>query len=175
MTIKYGSIDRSAHHKQSNNWRLVRESSFVDAVDRLIDSGCRNSLMPLIDEDVMARYGPRSLPASVASGWHPSKVMRRTVFQLSQISWRTVRRSTCDRLLTASVCHLKAGLERAATTLCSGIFVTVARKTNSWQKLTLLKSRFGTVDMIERFRCELRHRNHRPGEKIGVQTKCQAT
>lgn len=60
------------------------------------------------------------------------------------------------------VCHLKASLEGAAATLLWQLPTDCSEE----QLLRLLRSRFGTADMIERFRCELRQRRRRNGESI---------
>jgi len=65
--------------------------------------------------------------------------------------------SSADR-----VCHLKASLEGAAATLLWQLPGDCSEE----RLLGLLRSRFGTADMIERFRCELRQRRRRNGESI---------
>ena len=60
------------------------------------------------------------------------------------------------------VCHLKASLEGAAATLLWQLRDNCTED----ELLILLKARFGTADMIERFRYELRQRKRRPGETI---------
>ena len=60
------------------------------------------------------------------------------------------------------VCHLKASLEGAAATLLWQLPTDCSEE----QLVQLLRSRFGTADMIERFRCELRQRRRKCGESI---------
>jgi len=60
------------------------------------------------------------------------------------------------------VCHLKASLEGAAATL----LWQLPEPCSEERLLELLKARFGTADMVERFRCELRQRRRRPGETM---------
>jgi hypothetical protein len=61
-----------------------------------------------------------------------------------------------------SVCHVKTSLEGAAATL----LWQLPDECSEEMLLGLLHSRFETADMIERFRCKLRHRRRRHGESI---------
>ena len=60
------------------------------------------------------------------------------------------------------VCHLKASLEDAAATL----LWELPENCTETELLSLLRSRFGTDEMVEKFRFELKQRRRKPNESI---------
>ena len=68
----------------------------------------------------------------------------------------------CGWTSSDRVCHLKASLVGAAATLLWQLLTDCSEE----RLVQLLRSRFGTSDMIERFRCELRQRRRQVDESI---------
>lgn len=109
-----------------------------------------------------------TVPASLSSTVRKSATIKLGNFDGSNVPLEThlAKLTNCSNYYSWSpedrVCHLKASLEGPAATLLWQLPATCSEDT----LVALLRSRFGTHELIERYRCELRQRRRYPGESL---------